>query len=66
MSDWQQLMTLAVKNLPPAAGWRAEPRLNNLSVAIWIQHLAVIYAKAEKLLQENVSQVQQLAAIYII
>lgn len=31
-----------------------------------MQHSAVIYAKAEKLLYENIFQVQQLAAIYII
>lgn len=40
----------SVGNPPPAAGCWAEPRLNSLSVAIWMQHLAVIYAKAEKVL----------------
>lgn len=31
-----------------------------------MQHLAVIYVKAEKALWENIFQVQQLAAIYVI
>lgn len=48
--DWQQLMTVAIEGPPPAAGWRRGPRLNSLSVVIRMQHLAVIYAKAEKLL----------------
>lgn len=68
MNNCQQIMTVTVKNRgdPPATGGRGKPRLNCLSVVIWMQHLAVIYVKAEKALWENIFQVQQLAAIYII
>ncbi len=72
MSDCQQIMTVTIKNrgdphatsLPRGGTWKA--RINCLSVVIWMQHLAVIYVKAEKALWENIFQVQQLAAIYII
>lgn len=71
MNNCQQIMTLAIKNRDPLAtshsrGGQGEPRINCLSVVIWMQHLAVIYVKAEKALWENIFQVQQLAAIYII
>lgn len=66
MNNCQQIMTVIIKNRTnPLAtslsgGARRKPRINCLSVVIWMQHLAVIYAKAEKHYEKTFSKCNSL------
>lgn len=59
MNNCQQVMTVAVKTCSdPLAtslsrGAKGKPRINCLSVVIWMQHLAVIYVKHKGIMRKH-------------